>query len=57
VLQILSYVGAFVAFLALYGLLREREKRRAGSRPPVQWGWLAAIVGCALVAVLAGLVL
>jgi hypothetical protein len=56
VLQILGYVLPFVAFLALYALLREREKRKSGSKPPVQWGWLAAIMGCALVALIVALV-
>ncbi|HEV7845508.1 MAG TPA: hypothetical protein VGO83_04595 [Thermoleophilaceae bacterium] len=55
--QLLSLVVAVVVFVALYVLLRERAGRRSGSKPPVQRGWLAAIVGCALIAVLSGLVL
>ena len=35
-------------FLGIYALLQ----RRSGG--PVRWGWLAAIVGCAAVAVLIG---
>jgi hypothetical protein len=53
----LSLVVPVVVFLLLYVLLRERAARRSGNRPPIQWGWLAAIVGCVLLAVLAGLVL
>jgi hypothetical protein len=55
--QLVSVAVAAVVFVALYVLLRERAGRRSGSHPPAQWGWLAAIVGCALIAVLAGLVL
>jgi hypothetical protein len=50
-------VLAVVAFVAIYALLRERAGRKSGTKPPVQWGWLAAIAGCVLLAVLAGLVL
>jgi hypothetical protein len=38
----------FAVFLALYGVLQRRSGR------PIQWGWLAAIVVCAAVAVLIG---
>ena len=55
--QLLTIAVAFAVFVTLYVVLRERAGRRSGSKPPVQWGWLAAIVGCALIAVLAGLVL
>jgi hypothetical protein len=48
---------ALVVFLAMYALLRQRAARKSGNKPPVQWGWLAAIAGCVLLAVLAGLVL
>jgi uncharacterized membrane protein len=47
---------ALAAFVAIYALLRERE-RKSGSRPPIQWTWLAAITACAVAAVIAGLVL
>jgi|tagenome__1003787_1003787.scaffolds.fasta_scaffold20226540_2 hypothetical protein len=55
--QLVSVAIAIVVFLALYTLLRERAGRKSGSKPPVKWGWLAAIASCALVAVLAGLLL
>jgi hypothetical protein len=54
--EIVAYALPFAAFLALYALLRERERRRSGVRPPIQWGWIAAITACALVAIVAGLV-
>ena len=38
-----------LAFVAIYAYLH----RRAG-RPPVQWGWLAAIVLCAAAALVLG---
>jgi hypothetical protein len=41
----------------MYALLRQRAARKSGNKTPVQWGWLAAIAGCVLLAVLAGLVL
>ena len=44
-------VGCLAVFLGVYALLR----RRSGA--PVQWGWLAAIVGCAAVALVVGAVL
>jgi hypothetical protein len=53
----LSLVLAVVVFLAIYALLRERARRKSGNQPPVQWAWLAAIAGCVLIAVFAGLVL
>jgi hypothetical protein len=42
-----------VAFLALYAVLHHRANRDGRSHP-VRWGWLAAIIGCAAVAVLIG---
>jgi hypothetical protein len=57
VAQILTWAAAIVAFLALYAFLRNRSGRKSGTTPPVQWSWLAAIAGCVLIAVLAGLVL
>jgi hypothetical protein len=47
----------FAAFVVIYGLLQERARRKTGARPPVPWGWLAAIAACVAVALLAGLVL
>ena len=46
----------FGVFLALYELLRRREERRRGRKPPVQWGWLVAIAGAAGLALLIGAV-
>jgi hypothetical protein len=55
--ELLGYALPFAAFLVIYALLRERQTRKTGVRPSVQWGWLAAIAACAAVAMLAGLVL
>lgn len=55
--EILSYALPFAAFLAIYALLRERSRKKSGVRPPIEWGWLAVITACAVVAILAGLVL
>jgi hypothetical protein len=57
VAQFLSLVFAVAVFLTIYALLRERAGGKSGTKPPVQWGWLAAIAGCVLIAFLAGLVL
>jgi uncharacterized membrane protein YfcA len=46
-------VAMFGVFLALYAWLRSRSPEE--TRRPVQWGWLAAIAGCAAVAVVLGL--
>jgi lysylphosphatidylglycerol synthetase-like protein (DUF2156 family) len=54
--ELLGYALPIALFVILYALLRERERRRTGFRRPIQWGWLAAIAACALVAILAGLV-
>ena len=48
-MEALGLLLAAVAFAAIYVLLR----RRAGN-PPVQWGWIAAVVAAALAAVLIG---
>jgi hypothetical protein len=45
----------FVVFIAIYVLLRRRAGAREGAAPPIQWGWLAAIVACAGAAVVMGL--
>jgi hypothetical protein len=54
--ELLGYALPIALFLILYALLRERERRRTGFRPSIQWEWLAAIAACALVAMLAELV-
>jgi len=55
-MDFLGILIALVAFLAIYELLRRRAAVD-GRKPPVQWGWLAAIVGCAAVAALVGVLL
>jgi hypothetical protein len=42
-----------IAFLGFYAILHRRANRGGGSAP-VQWGWLAAIVGCVAIAMLIG---
>jgi uncharacterized membrane-anchored protein len=54
VTQIVSAVVMFGVFLALYEFLRRRA-RAEGSKAPVQWGLLAAITGCAALALVVGL--
>jgi hypothetical protein len=51
-----AYLAPFVAFLLIYASIRLHAER-AGTRPPIQWSWLAAIAGCAAAAVLTGLLL
>ena len=46
--EIASFLVCLAVFAGIYALLQ----RRSGGR--VQWGWLAAIVGCAAFAVLVG---
>ena len=53
--EVITAVLMFGVFLALYRFLRGRAARTGGSKPPVQWGWLAAITGAALVALVVGL--
>jgi hypothetical protein len=53
--QVATAVVMFGLFLALYGFLRGRAARRDGSKPPVQWSWLAAGTGAAAVALIVGL--
>jgi hypothetical protein len=57
VAQILTYMLPLAVFVGVYAALRRREEARSGHRPPIQWGWLAAIAACAGVAAVAGLVL
>lgn len=52
--QVIGTVVPFVAFVVLYELLRRREQRRRGVKPPVQWGWLIAIFAAAAVAMALG---
>jgi hypothetical protein len=53
--KILTFAAAVAVFLGIYALLRRRQATESGDRPPIRWGWLAAIVACAAVAALAGL--
>jgi hypothetical protein len=53
VAQAATALGALAVFLGIYALLLRRA-RRAGRDASVRWGWLAAIVGCAAVALLIG---
>jgi hypothetical protein len=46
----LVWLGCLAAFLATYEFLRRREARRTGTRPPVQWRFLVAGIGCAAAA-------
>jgi hypothetical protein len=54
--QALSLAVAVALFLALYAVVRGRQAHRTGVHPPLQWGWLAAIVGFAVLALIAGFV-
>ena len=52
----LTAVAMLGVFLGLYEWLRRRASRRGdGTKPPVQWGWLAAIVILAALVLVAGL--
>ena len=53
-MNVLAPVIALCAFLAIYEVLRRRSQRRSGVKPPVRWGWLAAIVGLAVIALAVG---
>ena len=55
--ELLSAVAALCVFLAIYEALRRRSARHGGTKPVVQWLWLAAIVACAALALAVGLVL
>jgi hypothetical protein len=52
--EAIGAVVMFGVFLALYELLRRRAGAE-GSKPRVQWGWIAAITGCAALALIVGL--
>jgi hypothetical protein len=53
--EVITAVLMFGLFLAFYQFLRRRAARSGSSEPPVQWGWLAAIAGAALIALVIGL--
>jgi hypothetical protein len=53
--EVLTVVVMFGLFLALYEFLRRRAARAGGSKPPVQWRWLAAITAAAVFALIVGL--
>ena len=46
-------VATFLVVLAVWAGIFELLRRRAGS-PPVRWGWIAVIAGCAAAAWLFG---
>jgi drug/metabolite transporter (DMT)-like permease len=48
-MELISAGACLVVFLALYAVLRGRDRHR-----PIQWGWLAAIVGFAALAFVIG---
>jgi hypothetical protein len=53
--QIVTALLMLGVFLATYELLRRRAAPEGSDKPPVQWGWLAAIVGLAALALAIGL--
>ena len=55
--QTLDFAIAVAAFLGIYAVLRQRHAGRSGRREPVQWGWIAAIISVAAVAMLASALL
>jgi hypothetical protein len=56
VTAVVTALVCFALFLLGYEALRRRAGKAQGEKPPVQWGWLAAIAGCAAVAVIVGLI-
>ena len=48
-MELIAAAGCLAVFLGLYAVLYRRAER-AGRQPVVRWGWLAAIVGCAALA-------
>ena len=42
--EALVWAACCAAFLATYEVQRRRAGKRTGTRPPVQWRWLAAII-------------
>ena len=53
-MELIAAGVCIAVFLALYAFL-QRRANRAGRQPAIQWGWLAAIIGCAALALLIGL--
>ena len=47
-MELIWPAACFALFLAIYAVLQRRAHR------PVQWGWIAAIAGCAAAALLIG---
>ena len=56
-MEFLVYVGVFAVFIAIYEVIRRRSAEPGAKSPPVQWGWLTAIVACALAAIVIGALL
>jgi hypothetical protein len=55
--QTLNFAIAVTAFLGIYAVLRQRHAGRSGTPEPVQWGWIAAAIAVAAVAMLASALL
>jgi hypothetical protein len=55
--EVLTAIATLCVFLAIYEALRRWSARHSGTKPVVQWVWLAAIVACAGIALVLGLVL
>jgi hypothetical protein len=51
-MEVATYALTLLVFIAIYAYLHVRA-----GRPPVQWGWLAAIVVCAAAALALGALL
>jgi uncharacterized membrane protein YhaH (DUF805 family) len=54
--EVVTALAFLAIFVAVYMLL-QRRARHAGRAAPVRWGWLAAIVGLAAVALVVGAVI
>jgi uncharacterized membrane protein YhaH (DUF805 family) len=54
--EVVTALVFLAIFIAIYVLL-QRRARDAGRAAPVRWGWLAAIVACAAVALVFGAVI
>ena len=52
-MELVAAAVVLAGFLAIYALLHRRADR-AGRQPAIQWGWLVAIIGCAALALLIG---
>jgi hypothetical protein len=53
--EVLTAIAALCVFLVIYEALRRRSARHGGTKPVVQWVWVAAIVACAALALAVGL--